>query len=76
MRAAGHTCDPFTFARDDIQRTPMVMQFLDNGGAQPYGRLDLYPDLDFGTDPQIVISGADELERMDQERDKLGRPRR
>lgn len=37
---------------------------------------DRDPDLDFRTDPQIVISGADELERMDQERDKLGRPRR
>jgi polyphosphate kinase 2 len=34
------------------------------------------PDLDFRTDPQIVISGSEELERMDQERDKLGRPRR
>ncbi|MEE8498806.1 MAG: polyphosphate kinase 2 [Acidimicrobiia bacterium] len=33
-------------------------------------------DLDFRTDPQIVISGSEELERMDQERDKLGRPSR
>lgn len=39
------TGDPFTFARDDIQRTPLVMQLLDNGGTQPYGLLELYPDL-------------------------------
>jgi polyphosphate kinase 2 (PPK2 family) len=31
------------------------------------------PDLDFTTDPEIVVSGADELDRMDQERDRLGR---
>jgi hypothetical protein len=33
------------------------------------------PDLDFTLDPKVVISGADELKRMDQERDQLGRPR-
>lgn len=32
-------------------------------------------DLDFTTDPAIVISGAKELARMDRERDRLGRPR-
>jgi len=36
-----------------------------------------YPDreksLDFKPDPKIVISGADELARMDQERDELGK---
>lgn len=32
-------------------------------------------DLDFTTDPAIVISGAEELARMDRERDRLGRPR-
>ena len=36
-----------------------------------------YPDrddtLDFETDPDIVISGAAELARMDKERDELGR---
>jgi len=31
------------------------------------------PDLDFSPDPEIVISGSDELDRMDQERDRLGR---
>lgn len=30
--------------------------------------------LDFTPDPNIVISGEDELDRMDAERDKLGRP--
>ncbi len=33
------------------------------------------PDLDFSMDPEIVVSGADELDRMDQERDRLGRSR-
>ena len=33
------------------------------------------PDLDFAPDPAIVVSGADELARMDRERDVLGRPR-
>ncbi len=33
------------------------------------------PDLDFVTDPEIVVSGRDELARMDDERDRLGRPR-
>jgi polyphosphate kinase 2 len=33
------------------------------------------PDLDFTPDPEIVVSGEDELLRMDAERDKLGRPR-
>lgn len=32
------------------------------------------PDLDFKPDPEIVISGEDELKRMDEERDRLGRP--
>ncbi len=31
-------------------------------------------DLDFVPDPEVVISGDDELDRMDAERDKLGRP--
>ena len=38
-----------------------------------YGDRD--PDLDFTTDPEFVISGRDELDRMDEERDGLGRPR-
>lgn len=32
-------------------------------------------DLDFTPDPQIVIPGKAELARMDEERDRLGRPR-
>jgi polyphosphate kinase 2 len=36
---------------------------------------DRDPDLDFTPNPSVVISGADELKRMDQERDQLGRPR-
>jgi len=33
------------------------------------------PDLNFKVDPEIVVSGAEELDRMDQERDRLGRSR-
>ena len=36
--------------------------------------VDREPDLDFTPDPEIVVSGADELRRMDEERDRLGRP--
>ena len=36
---------------------------------------DRNPDLDFTPDPAVVVSGADELKRMDKERDQLGRPR-
>jgi polyphosphate kinase 2 len=36
---------------------------------------DRNPDLDFVTDPEIVIPGRLELARMDDERDRLGRPR-
>jgi polyphosphate kinase len=36
---------------------------------------DRNPDLDFTLDPKVVISGEDELKRMDTERDQLGRPR-
>ncbi len=33
------------------------------------------PDLDFTIDPEIVFTGREELSRMDEERDRLGRPR-
>ncbi|MEA1901907.1 MAG: polyphosphate kinase 2 [Actinomycetota bacterium] len=36
---------------------------------------DRDPDLDFNPDPDIVISGTDEMIQMDEERDRLGRPR-
>jgi polyphosphate kinase 2 len=32
------------------------------------------PELDFTPDPSIVVSGSDELARMDRERDQVGRP--
>jgi len=35
---------------------------------------DRNPELDFSPDPEIVISGKRELQRMDTERDTLGRP--
>lgn len=36
---------------------------------------DRNPDLDFSVDPDIVFTGREELDRMDEERDRLGRPR-
>lgn len=36
---------------------------------------DRNPGLDFSGDPEIVIPGRVELNRMDEERDRLGRPR-
>ncbi len=36
---------------------------------------DRNPDLDFTVDPEIVYTGREELSRMDEERDRLGRPR-
>jgi len=36
---------------------------------------DRDPDLDFSTDPAVVFNGREELNRMDEERDRLGRPR-
>jgi polyphosphate kinase 2 len=36
---------------------------------------DRNPELDFATDPDVVITGRIELARMDDERDRLGRPR-
>lgn len=33
------------------------------------------PDLDFTIDPAVVFTGREELARMDEERDRLGRPR-
>ena len=35
---------------------------------------DRDPGLDFATDPEIVVTGRRELARMDEERDRLGRP--
>ena len=36
---------------------------------------DRNPDLDFRVDPEIVFTGKQELAHMDDERDRLGRPR-
>ncbi|MDK1019153.1 MAG: polyphosphate kinase 2 [Actinomycetota bacterium] len=36
---------------------------------------DRDPRVDFSVDPEVVLSGRQELARMDEERDRLGRPR-
>jgi hypothetical protein len=35
---------------------------------------DRDPNLDFAPDPDIVVTGRRELARMDEERDRFGRP--
>lgn len=65
---------PWTIIRSNSKQKARLNTMKVILNAVDYANRD--PDLDFTTDPQIVISGRDELERMDQERDTLGRPRR
>ncbi len=65
---------PWTIIRSNSKQKARLNTMKVILNAVDYSGRD--PDLDFRTDPQIVISGSEELERMDQERDKLGRPSR
>ncbi len=65
---------PWTIIRSNSKQKARLNTMKVILNAVDYAGRD--PDLDFRTDPQIVISGSEELERMDQERDKLGRPSR
>ena len=65
---------PWTIIRSNSKQKARLNTMKVILNAVDYANRD--PDLDFTTDPRIVISGRDELERMDQERDTLGRPRR
>ena len=63
---------PWTIIRSSIKPKARInaMKVLLN--AVNYADRD--PDLDFAPDPEIVITGRRELARMDEERDRFGRP--
>lgn len=63
---------PWTIIRSSIKPKARInaMKVLLN--AVNYADRD--PDLDFTPDPEIVITGRRELARMDEERDRFGRP--
>lgn len=65
---------PWTIIRSNSKQRARLNTMKVILNAVDYAGRD--PDLDFRTDPQIVIAGSEELERMDGERDKLGRPSR
>ena len=65
---------PWTIIRSNSKQKARLNTMKVILNAVDYAGRD--PDLDFSTDPQIVIAGSEELERMDRERDKLGRPSR
>ncbi len=65
---------PWTIIRSNSKQRARLNTMKVILNAVDYAGRD--PDLDFRTDPQIVIAGSEELERMDRERDKLGRPSR
>lgn len=67
------TAAPWTIIRSNNKRKARLNTMKVILNAVEYADRD--PDIDFGPDSDIVISGEHELERMDSERDKLGRPR-
>jgi polyphosphate kinase 2 len=64
---------PWTIIRSNDKRAARINAMKVILNAVDYDDRD--PNLDFKPTPGIVISGEDELRRMDEERDKLGRPR-
>ena len=65
---------PWTIIRSNSKAKARVNAMKVILNAVDYADRD--PDLDFTVDPEIVLSGKKELARMDEERDRLGRPRR
>lgn len=63
---------PWTIIRSNNKREARLNTMKVILNAVDY--VDRNPDLDFTPDPAIVISGSAELRRMDEERDRLGRP--
>ena len=63
---------PWTIIRSSIKPKARInaMKLILN--AVNYADRD--PDLDFAPDPEIVVTGRRELARMDEERDRFGRP--
>ena len=64
---------PWTIVRSNSKKRARLNAMKVILNAVDYDDKD--PDLDFTPDPEIVISGKRELQRMDTERDTLGRPR-
>jgi polyphosphate kinase 2 len=64
---------PWTIIRSSSKRKARLNTMKVILNAVDYAKRD--PEMDFTPDPEIVISGSEELVRMDAERDKLGRPR-
>ena len=64
---------PWTIVRSNNKRKARLNAMKVILNAVDYE--DRNPELDFTPDPDIVISGKRELQRMDTERDTLGRPR-
>jgi len=63
---------PWTIIRSSIKPKARINAMKVILNAVNYADRD--PDLDFTPDPEIVITGRRELARMDEERDRFGRP--
>ena len=63
---------PWTIIRSSIKPKARINAMKVILNAVNYADRD--PDLDFSPDPEIVITGRRELARMDEERDRFGRP--
>ena len=64
---------PWTVVRSNSKKKARLNAMKVILNAVDYDDRD--PDLDFTPDPEVVVSGKRELQRMDTERDTLGRPR-
>jgi polyphosphate kinase 2 len=63
---------PWTIIRSSIKPKARINAMKVILNAVNYADRD--PDLDFTPDPEIVVTGRRELARMDEERDRFGRP--
>jgi polyphosphate kinase 2 len=63
---------PWTIIRSSVKPKARINAMKVILNAVNYADRD--PNLDFATDSEIVVTGRRELARMDEERDRLGRP--
>ena len=63
---------PWTIIRSSVKPKARINAMKVILNAVNYADRD--PNLDFSTDPEIVVTGRRELARMDEERDRFGRP--
>ena len=73
LEQTSSTAAPWTIVRSNSKAKARMNAMKVILNAVDYADRD--PDLDFKVDPDIVFSGKKELARMDDERDRLGRPR-